>query len=198
MRHLLVTTLSVLLMGLAVPAAAQGQDQPAQTASPASIQFDLDAVEEEDDGDWGISSFLASQAAAERASCGTESDLLAVQSTSRPRYDQNGALIREAPSAACVPPGSRYGEDATALRAQEQRRAGGDTPQALLNQPDCVETASGYTCASAGSSGRATYERQQQCEETGTTRNCSSSFSIGTSEGARNAAQEAIDRLRED
>lgn len=201
MRRLPVIVLIAAMSGLAAPVLAQEEVATAIAADPGTIQFDLGEVEKDDgDGNWGISAYVASQSAADRAACGTNSDLLAAQSTSSPRYDDNGALIREAPSAACVPPGSRYGALSQGLRAEEQRRDQGNDAgaTAFLRQPDCQETATGYRCGAAGSSGRNTYERQQQCEETGTTRTCSSSFSIGNSEEARNSAQEAIDRLRDD
>jgi hypothetical protein len=196
MYRLPITVISAALLGFATPVLAQDEAAP---ADPDTIQFDLGEVED-DDEDWGIGEFLAGQNAADAAACGSDSDLLAAQSTSRPRYDDNGALIREVPSAACVPPGSRYGALSQAVRAEEQRRAqasAGDRT-AFLRQPDCEESASGYRCASSGTAGRNTYEREQQCEETGTTRTCSSSFSIGNSTEGRNAAQEAIDRLRDD
>lgn len=199
MRRLPILMLFAAMSDLAAPVLAQEEAATAIAADPDTIQFDLGEVEEDDD-DWGISAYVASQSAADRGACGTDSDLLAAQSTSSPRYDDNGALIREAPSAACVPPGSRYGALSQALRAEEQRRdqANDAGATAFLRQPDCQETATGYRCGATGTAGRSTYERQQQCEETGTTRTCSSSFSIGNSEEGRNSAQEAIDRLPDD
>lgn len=201
MRLLPIIALSAALLGLARPALGQDQAPPATASSNNTVPFDLGAVEDDEaEEDWGIGSFLARQAATDPAACATQSELLAAQSTSSPRYDENGALIREAPSADCVPPGSRYGRLSQAVRAEEQRRArtnAGDRT-AFLREPDCAETTSGYRCASSGTAGGNTYERQQQCQETGTTRTCSSSFSIGNSEEGRNAAQEAIDRLRDD
>lgn len=198
-RRLSITMLSAALLGLAWPALAQEQAAPTIAADPDTIQFDLDQVEDDND-DWGIAEFRARQNASQAASCGSDSELLAAQSTSSPRYDDNGALIREAPSADCVPPGSRYGRLSQAVRAEEQRRAqasAGDRT-AFLRQPECEESANGYRCASSGTAGRNTYEREQECDETGNTRTCSSSFSIGNSTEGRNAAQEAIDRLRDD
>ena len=197
MRHLPIFAIVGTLLGMASPALAQ---EPAASASSDTITFDLAEVEEEDDGDWGIGEFLASQREAEAQSCGTDSDLLAAQSTSRPRYDDNGALIRETPSAACVPPGSRYGTLGQAVRAEEQRRAqaGSGDSTAFLRQPDCVENASGYRCAASGMAGRNTFEREEECRETGTSRTCSSTFSIGSSSESRNAAEEAVERMLRD
>lgn len=182
---------------------AQGQDraivaQPANeagstaaTADPNRIAFDINAgVEDEDDGDWGLSSFMSGNNSSPTASCGTDSDLLAAQSTSRPRYDDNGALIRS-PARSCTTGTSGPPQTADATAGAEDRRG-------LFRQPDCVESASGYRCASTGASGASTYEREHRCEESGATRTCSSTFSIGNSEDGRNAAREALERLRDD
>lgn len=175
--------------------------QEAPPADPNRIQFDLNAGIEDpaDEGDWNIGSFVAASRATDRADCGTASDLLAVQSTSRARYDENGALIREAPSAACVPPGSRFSDTGQALRAAEQQEARDrSSAAAMLREPDCMEDASGYACSASGQAGRNTYERSAQCRETATGRTCSSSFSIGNSEDGRNAAREALESMRDD
>lgn len=188
-----VIAVAATLLG-AMPALAQ--DAP---AAPTAADFKQGSVDE-DDGDWGITEYLASQEAAERAACGTSSDLLAVQSTDRPRFDENGVLIPAVASASCVPPGSRYGSLGQAARAEQDRRAvrGQDSATGFLREPDCTESATGYTCASSGRSGRTTYQRQVRCEETPTGRTCSSSGTIGTSSGAANAARAAVERMLDD
>ncbi|MXO72584.1 hypothetical protein [Alteraurantiacibacter buctensis] len=178
----------------ATPALAQDA-----TAAPIAADFKLESVEE-DDGDWGITEFLVTQQAAQQEACGSASDLLAAQSTTQPRYDENGALVRQEPSAACAPSGSRYGSLARWAAAEQERRAAQQRNSAtgFLREPECTESATGYTCASSGQSGRTTYQREVRCEETPTGRTCSSSGSIGTSSGAANAAREAVERMLDD
>jgi hypothetical protein len=196
----------IAVLAAAVPATSWAQDAEPQPAR-RTIVFDAtadiaagepvaeQAAEQDDDGDWGIAVFQAEQQAANAApdfdsavqarrlqqqravqhsACATQSDILISGASSRPRYDANGAVIRP-PAASCAPP-----------------------PAAAASAARVTSESAGRVAVATESSGGCTEDRL-----TGT-RTCRSagSISIGTSdeaiEDARRAAQEAIDRLRDD
>lgn len=185
-----LTTATLAALVAISPAMASAQDNAADQQD-GTIAFDPEAEAAMADDDWGIAAFQAEQQDAQAEPCRTQSDIIVISGSQAPRYDDNGALIRT-PAAAC---GSRYGALGAAARAELAAR-----------------DARGESEASASYAGRrdagVTVENQSSggCTEdrlTGT-RTCTSSgtISIGNSpeahERARTAAQEAIDRLRED
>jgi hypothetical protein len=196
----------IAALATTLPKASWGQDaqpQPARRTIVFDTTVDIaagepaeeQAAEPADDEDWGIAAFQAEQQAANAASqfdsavqtrrqqqqravqpsaCATQSDILISGASSRPRYDANGAVIRP-PAASCAPP-----------------------PAAAASAARVTSESAGRVAVATESSGGCTEDRL-----TGT-RTCRSagSISIGNSdeaiEDARRAAQEAIDRLRDD
>lgn len=185
MRQAVVVIASAGLLAISTPALAQDQTAVAP-ANPDRIVFDLGNTGPDAQAEpVRTTGFrIRQQSATPPPACTSDSDIIQAQAAGPQRYDDNGAPVRT--PASCT------------LDQPRVSTVQATSPTAFLREPPCEESATGYACASSGTAGANTYERSAQCQETATARTCSSSFSIGNSEEGRNAAQEAIDRLRAD
>ncbi len=185
MRHAVFAILSAALLAITAPALAQGQ--PGGSPADANrIVFDLGAVSQDAAPAVARTTGFRTRQQEPPPACSSDSDIIQAQAAGPQRYDDNGAPIRAAPSCSLDRP--RVSAAQTASRTD------------FLREPPCVESETGYTCASSDTTGRTRHARESQCEETATGRTCSSSGSIsfGNSEEGRNLAEEELDRLMAD
>lgn len=144
--------MSIAALAAVTPSALWAQDA-AQDNSGRRIVFDttVDIADgaaadggAEDDDDWGIAAIQVQQQPAQPSACRTQSDIITAGAAHRPRYDENGALIR-APAAICAPPPAAAPRAATADDDRlivERESSGGCTEDRLRGTRTCTSSGS--------------------------------------------------------
>ncbi len=133
--------ISIAAIAAITPSALWAQDAVPDDSN--TIAFDINQGVEDDD-DWAIAAIQAQQQPAQPSVCRTQSDIITAGAAHRPRYDENGALIR-APAATCAPPPAAAPRAASADDDRlivERESSGGCTEDQLRGTRTCTSSGS--------------------------------------------------------